>query len=90
LATACRAAIAARNERKDSIPAIDQQMPWPRFVKCVNAAQAMTTTDPGDTKSDLLTKYTIVRTFASALLDAFNFQGDPTASSLLNALDVAA
>ncbi|HYZ41806.1 MAG TPA: Tn3 family transposase, partial [Stellaceae bacterium] len=88
LATACQAVIAARNEGRDPITAIEEQIAWQRFVKCVNAAQAMTTTDITDAKAELLSKYTTLRTFAPALLDAFRFQGDRTASSLLKALDM--
>ena len=88
LATACHAVIAARNERQDPIAAIERQIAWPRFVKCVNQAQAMIETDVTDTKTELFAKYATVRAFAPALLDAFSFRGDRTASSLLKALDV--
>jgi hypothetical protein len=88
LAMACHAVIVARNERQDPIAAIDQRIAWPRFVKCVNEAEAMIGTDVTDTKTELLAKYTTVRAFAPALLDVFSFQGDRTASGLLKALDV--
>jgi TnpA family transposase len=48
----------------------------------------MTTIDMADAKTELLSKYTTIRTFAPALLDTFSFQGDRTASSLLKAIDV--
>ena len=79
---------AAHNERQDPIAAIEQQIAWPCFVKCVNQAQAMIGADVTDTKMELLAKYTTVRTFAPALLDTFSFRGDRTAGSLLKALDV--
>ena len=88
LATACHAVIVARNERQDPIAAIEQQIAWPRFVKCVNAAQAMIRTEMADPNTELLAKYTTIRTFAPAFLDTFSFQGDRTASSLLKALDM--
>jgi hypothetical protein len=88
LATACHAVIAARKERQDPIAAIEQQIAWPRFVKCVSQAQAMIGVDVTDTKMELLAKYTTVRAFAPALLDTFSFRGDRTASSLPKALDV--
>jgi len=89
LAIACQAVIAACNERRDPIAAIEQQIAWPRFVKCVNAAQAMTAADVVDGKAELLTKYTTLRTFAPALLEAFDFQGDRSVSSLLKARHTA-
>jgi TnpA family transposase len=88
LANACHAVIMARNEHRDPISAIEQQIAWPRFVKFVNAAQAMTTADVADSKMELLAKYTTVRIFAPSLLDTFSFHGDRTAGSLLKALDV--
>ena len=88
LAIACQAVIVARNERRDPISAIEQQIAWPRFVKCVNTAQAMTAANAVDGKAELLTKYTTLRTFAPALLESFNFQGDRSVSSLLKAVNV--
>jgi TnpA family transposase len=86
LSTACLAIIPARNERRDLITAIEQQIAWPRFVKCVTAAQSMIGTDFVDPKAELLSKYTTVRTIALVLLDTFSFRGDRTSSSLLKAL----
>ena len=70
---------------------------WPRIpgsweptfpANRVNAAQAMTAAEVVDGKAELLSKCTTLRTFAPALLEALNFQGDRSVSSLLKAIDV--
>jgi len=88
LADAGQAVIAARNERRDPIAAIEQRMEWSRFVRHVGQAEALAKPEATDSKAELLGKYTTVRSFAPELLETFSFQGCRSAASLLKAVEL--
>lgn len=80
--------IAARDAGQDPIAAIEQHLPWTRFVKSVHDARALTQPEIIDNRTAWLGRYTTIRKFAPALLETLSFQGADSASSLLKALDV--
>jgi TnpA family transposase len=86
LAGACNAMITARGSGQDPIAAIEQHLPWARFVKCVTEARALTAADAVDSRSELLGKYATIRKFAPALLETVSLQGAESAASLLKAI----
>ncbi len=86
LAGACDAVITARGCGQDPIAAIEQHLPWARFVNCVTEARALTTPDAADSRSELLGKYATIRKFVPVLLETVSFQGAENAASLLKAI----
>ncbi|MGI4748442.1 MAG: DUF4158 domain-containing protein [Janthinobacterium lividum] len=82
------AVIAARNEQRDPIIAIEHEMGWQRFVRHVSQAATLVRPDVTDSKVELLGKYATVRSFAPAFLNAFAFQGSRSSASLLEPLGI--
>ena len=88
LAGSCRALIAARDVGGDLEEAIEQHMGWARFIRAVNDAVAAVGPEAPGTKTELLSRYSSIRQFAPALLEAFQFRGGRTTVGLLRAVDV--
>nr|WP_295745286.1 Tn3 family transposase [uncultured Acidocella sp.] len=86
LAGACTAIIAARDAGQDPIAAIEQHLPWTRFVKSVNEASALTTIETTDNRTEWLSKHATIRKFAPALLETLSFRGTESAAGLLRAI----
>lgn len=68
--------------------AIEYEMAWQRFVRHVSQAATLVHPDATDGKVELLARYTTVRSFAPAFLDAFTFQGSRSSVSLLKAIGI--
>jgi len=75
LAGGCRALIAARDANADLEEAIESHMGWGRFIRAVNETEAAAGPEVPDTKAELLSRYSTIRQFAPALLDAVQFHG---------------
>ena len=88
LAGGCRALIAARDANDDLEEAIELYMGWSRFIRVVNEAEAAAGPEVPDTKAKLLSRYSTIRQFAPALLDAFQFRGGRTLAGLLRAIEI--
>jgi TnpA family transposase len=88
LATACRAVIDARKERRDPITAIEKHLDWPYFVDCVTKAEEFAKPETTDTRTELIARYKTARNFAPPILNAFRFRGARPVASLLDAVEV--
>lgn len=90
LTVACRAVIVAREKVADPIAAIERCVNWGKFVSSVDEAERLTEPTTTDTRAEFIAKYATIRTFAPALLGAFNFRGSGAVTSLLEALALIA
>jgi hypothetical protein len=83
------AALAAAKEAgTDAFAAIEQVLPWERFLATVTEAAELVPSDETDALDQLDTQYTTIRRWVPAFLDAFVFQAAPTAEPLLRAIDI--
>lgn len=83
----CAALVKARAEQLDPYQAIEGVLPWGQLVASVNdhdAAQHLRQLDP---MQHLSRSFQKVRTYASRLLDAFEFRATPSAAPLLKAIE---
>ncbi len=87
LAAACRAVIEAKANGGDPFAVIDTKVGWKRFEQCVGEAEALAKPETTDPRTELLTRFSTIRAFAPAMLNAFVFLGSPTVSSLLQAIN---
>src|SRR5579859_4113989 len=62
-------------------------MGWGRYIRVVNDAEAAVGPEVPDTKAELLSRYSTIRQFAPAILDAFQFRGGQTVAGLRHAIE---
>jgi Domain of unknown function (DUF4158) len=88
LAAACRALIDARAGKADPYTAIERQVGWDKFVRSVADAESLAQPETTDNRAELIKRYGNIRTFAPALLEAFEFRGGGAVNGLLRAIAV--
>ena len=86
LARAGRAVIAAHEGDTDLVTAVDEAIGWSRFLRAVVEAEALARPEVVDMRAELIRRWPIMRRFAPPLLEAFVFDGAPSASNLLKAM----
>jgi TnpA family transposase len=88
LAAACRAVIDARGGNADPFAAIERRVGWDKFVRSVVDAESLAQPETTDNRAELIKRYGSIRTFAPALLEAFEFRGGGAVNGLLRAIAV--
>ena len=88
LAAACRALIDARAGKADPFGAIERLVGWDEFVRSVADAESLAQPETTDNRAELIKRYGSIRTFAPALLEAFEFRGGGAVNGLLRAIAV--
>ena len=88
LAKACRVLIFACEQGADPKKAIDKETGWANFVTSVGLAENLARPETTDPRTELIARYTAIRSFAPVLLSGLSFQGVPACKSLLDALAV--
>ena len=88
LAAACRAIIDARGGKADPFAAIEWRVGWDKFVRSVADAESLAQPETTDNRAELIKRYGSIRTFAPALLEAFEFRGGGAVNGLLRAIAV--
>ncbi|EME71282.1 transposase [Paramagnetospirillum caucaseum] len=88
LAKACRVLIAACEQGTDPKKAIEDETGWANFVTSVGLAEELARPETTDPRTELIARYTAVRSFAPVLLSGLSFQGVPACKSLLDALAI--
>jgi hypothetical protein len=83
-----RALIEARTSGADAFAAIEAVLSWSKFESTVAEAQTLAQPEEFDFLALLDERYSSVRKFAPLLLAHFEFHAAPTATELLQALDV--
>ncbi|UNC16532.1 hypothetical protein FE249_20325 (plasmid) [Acidiphilium multivorum] len=68
---------------------MEQHLPWKGFVKSINAARKLTTTETTEARAELLGRHATIRRFALVLLDMLSFQGAQNAAGLLKNPDAS-
>ena len=86
LTRAGRAMIAAHEGDTDPVAAVDLAVGWARFLRAVAEAEGVARPETLDVRAELVRRWPTMRQFAPALLDAFEFEGAPSASNLLKAV----
>jgi TnpA family transposase len=86
LAAACRAVIEARDGKADPFAAVESRIGWDKFVRSVAEAESLAQPETTDNRAELIEKYGTIRTFAPALLEAFEFRGGGAVNGLLRAI----
>lgn len=81
------ALIAARDGERDAFDAIAAVISWDRFRTTVAEAEALARPESFDTHQKLGEHYTGIRRWSATFLAAFEFEGVPTAASLLRAIE---
>jgi TnpA family transposase len=59
---------------------------WDKFVRSVAEAESLAQLETTDNRAELIQKYGTIRTFAPALLEAFEFRGGGAVNGLLRAI----
>ena len=88
LASACRAMIDAREGKTDPFAAVESRVGWEKFLRSVAEAESLARPETTDNRAELIDMYGIVRIFAPALLEAFEFRGGGAVNGLLRAIAV--
>ncbi len=88
LAAACRALIDARAGKADPFAAIERLVGWDKFVRSVADAESLAQPETTDNRAELIKRYGSIRTFAPALLEAFEFRGGGAVNGLLRAIAI--
>ena len=81
------ALIAACEAKRDAFDAIEDVISWDRFRATVAEAKALARSEEFDAYQILPQHYAGLRRWAPAFLEAFAFQGVPTAAPLLRAVE---
>ena len=87
-ATIGKALITAREAKQDLATALEEVMPWERFVATVTEAETLLQSKANDYLDGLGSYYGQLRKYAPLLLDTFTFLGAPSSASLIKALQV--
>ncbi|MBA2692397.1 MAG: DUF4158 domain-containing protein, partial [Rubrobacter sp.] len=87
-ATLGEALIAARETGRNPYEALDEILPWEKFVASVAEAGDLAMPQNFDYLDFLEAGHTYVRRYAPALLQAFEFKAAPSARPLLDAIEV--
>jgi len=83
-----QALIAARSKGGDAFAAIEAVLPWAKFESTITEAQTLAQPEEFDYLALLDDRYSSVRRFAPLLLEHFEFHAAPTATDLLQALEL--
>ena len=86
LARAGRALIAAREEEADAAEAVEQAVGWVPFLRAVAEAERLAQPETVDVRAELVQRWSAMRQFAPALLEALAFEGAAGVSGLLKAV----
>jgi hypothetical protein len=86
LARAGRAVIAAHEGDADPVAAIEQAVGWAKFLRAVAEAEDLARPETVDVRAELIQRWPAMRQFAPMLLEAFAFEGAPSAAGLLKAV----
>jgi len=78
--------IAAHEDDTDPVVSVDLAADWARFLRAVAEAEGLARPETLDVRAELIRRWPTMRQFAPILLDAFEFDGAPSASSLLKAV----
>jgi hypothetical protein len=82
------ALVAAKKSGTDAFAAIEQEIPWERFMVTVAEAAELVPSDDFDSLSQLDAQYTTIRRWVPSFLAAFVFKAAPTAEPLVRAIAI--
>jgi len=75
--------IEARDGKADPIAAVESRIGREKFVRSVAEAESLARPETTNNRAQLIEKYGTIRTFAPALLEAFEFRGGGAVNGLL-------
>jgi TnpA family transposase len=81
------ALIAAHEAKQDAFGAIATVVPWMRFLSTVAEAEALARPEEFDAYQNLGERYSGIRRWSPAFLEAFSFESVPASASLMRAIE---